>query len=355
MKKLLLTLTGVSTMMTALFAQASVDLSVCYGKGYTLSSTAAAPPFGATSYSWYENSDLLADKNEVSLSIPAGKPLGDYAYVRVAANEACPDGIASNTVTVMVNPVPAIHTASQTVNQGTPISTIIYTASNGAVISMTGSLPPGVTGTPSGASFTISGTPSATGTFGYALVSTLDACTSTATAVTITVVCGGDISTPAGAASTQMWCFGTQTWSDRIAATQSSCASAATLSTANPLPAQYKIYNDNGVDHYYYNWTCVNAAQNTLCPWPWRVPSQSDFNALYSFVSGLGSVLFNAWGYGGYATGSSMNDVSSSAYYWSSTEFSGDTNRAYLLYYTSGDLTVNDATKSNARQVRCVR
>jgi hypothetical protein len=184
MKKFIL-LTIMSIAAGTLLAQ---TLPVCYGKGYTLSSTADAPATGATSYSWYEDGDLLDGENEASLIVAAGKTVGDYAYVRVAANEACPDGVPSNTFTVTVNPVPAIHTASQTVAQGTPISTIIYTASAGATISMTGSLPPGVNGTPSGASFTISGTPWASGTFGYALTSTTEeGCTSAVTAGTITV------------------------------------------------------------------------------------------------------------------------------------------------------------------------
>jgi hypothetical protein len=85
----------------ALFAQA--DLSVCEGKGYTLNSTAANPPFGATSYQWYEDDILLTGKNAASLTIAAGaKTAGDYAYVRVAANADCPTGVPSNTYTVRV-------------------------------------------------------------------------------------------------------------------------------------------------------------------------------------------------------------------------------------------------------------
>jgi hypothetical protein len=85
----------------ALFAQ-PVDLQVCYGKGYTLQSTAAAPAIGATSYTWYEDGKLLDGKTASSLTIPAGKAAGAYAYVRVAANAECPTGVPSNTFTVRV-------------------------------------------------------------------------------------------------------------------------------------------------------------------------------------------------------------------------------------------------------------
>jgi hypothetical protein len=80
------------------------DLSVCYGKGYTLTSTADAPAIGATSYTWVEDGDLLTGENEASLTIVGGRTEGDYAYVRVAANAECPDGVASNTFTVRVYP-----------------------------------------------------------------------------------------------------------------------------------------------------------------------------------------------------------------------------------------------------------
>jgi hypothetical protein len=105
MKKLLLTLTGVSTMITALFAQVP-DLTVCEGKGYTLNSTAEAPPFGATSYTWYEDGEPLPDSNSASYTIQAGQAAGEYKYVRVASNAECPGGVPSNTFTVTVNPLP---------------------------------------------------------------------------------------------------------------------------------------------------------------------------------------------------------------------------------------------------------
>jgi hypothetical protein len=297
-------------------------------------------------YSWYEDGDLLDGENASSLTIAAGKALGTYAYWRMAANEDCPDGVASNSFTVTVNPVPAIHTASQTVNQGTPISTILYIASAGAVISMTGSLPPGVTSAVNGSSYTISGTPSGTGTFGYALTSTLDDCTSDVTAGTITVTCGGGMTKPPGAVSEQMWCFGTQTWSDRIAANQSSCASTATLSAANPPPAQYIVIGGR----HYYNWVCVNAATTTLCPYPWRVPSHSDFNALYT-SGGSGSALGSAWGYGGGVAGGSgsVSDVNTSASLWSATQ------SQRLWYSNTGSLSIYGESQTVGMQVRCVR
>jgi hypothetical protein len=106
-------------------------------------------------------------------------------------------GAVSAPAAITVNPVPTITLssgdASQAVIHGMAMTTIIYTASDDATISMTGSLPQGVTGAPNGSSYTISGTPAGTfgyaftGTFGYALTAAVNGCTGAA-AGTITVV-----------------------------------------------------------------------------------------------------------------------------------------------------------------------
>jgi hypothetical protein len=93
-------------MMSIAAGTALAQLEVCEGKGYTLNSTAAAPPFGATSYTWYEDSNPLPDSNSASYSIVGGRTEGEYKYVRVASNAACPGGVPSNTFTVTVNPQP---------------------------------------------------------------------------------------------------------------------------------------------------------------------------------------------------------------------------------------------------------
>jgi hypothetical protein len=100
MKKLLLTLTGVSMMMTALMAQAPADMEVCAGKGYTL--TNAKPAVGAEpiTYQWYENSSPIGSGTP-ALIVAEGRAVADnYTYVRVASNAACT--LSSNVYTVRV-------------------------------------------------------------------------------------------------------------------------------------------------------------------------------------------------------------------------------------------------------------
>jgi uncharacterized protein (TIGR02145 family) len=91
-----------------------------------------------------------------------------------------------------VNPIPKITLASGTaiqyVNQNTAATTTIYTATNSAIISRSGStFPNGLNGAANSSSYTISGTPSVTGAYGYSLTAAVGGCTSTAASGTITV------------------------------------------------------------------------------------------------------------------------------------------------------------------------
>jgi hypothetical protein len=123
-------------------------------------------------------------------------------YYAVATSAA---GCESSTmsVSVTIKPVPAITPvsgsgpANQIVDQNTAITAMTYTATNSAVISMSGNFPAGITGTPSGSSYTISGTPTAVGTFGYSLTATAaNGCISTAGgAFTVNIACPTSIPT----------------------------------------------------------------------------------------------------------------------------------------------------------------
>jgi hypothetical protein len=155
------------------------------------------------------------------------------------------------------------------------------------------------------------------------------------------------IDPPPYAASTQTWVYGSQIWSDRIVATPSNCTQTDNLSTSN----EYKVYDGR----YYYSWTCAYNNRNDFCPSPWRLPSLSDFRALNTNGLSFSLTLVDAWGYGGYAYGSSMYDVNSYAPYWSSTEDASNSGYAYGLWLFRVDLGVTVASKYNGQQVRCVK
>jgi hypothetical protein len=335
-------------------APAFAQLQVCANQGFSLVSAEPASGIEPITYEWYENSIPISNSSTASISIPAGKAeAGMYEYVRVARNAACE--LSSNTYTVEVVAIPIIvrsgGDASQTVTMSMAVSPITYTASNATSIFLSsGSLPPGVSGFPSGASFTISGTPSTTGTYNYSVTaSNAQGCTSAPSAGTITV---RPLTTPPCAASTQTWSIGSQTWSDRIVCAPSECASTSTFSNDYFTTVAQYMAHTNG--RYYYNWPCAKAASHTLCPEPWRVPLLTDFNTLLANTNS--EYMSSNWGYGGAIIPSGLISSDTVGEYWSTSECEewgeyggcvfryGATFTAISMYYSS-----------IGEQIRCVK
>jgi hypothetical protein len=161
----------------------------------------------------------------------------------------------------------------------------------------------------------------------------------------------GPFDAPSLAASTQIWTFDDQTWSDVIHCPE---CNKETFEYSFTEP-QCRSYTEEGKTWYYYNWKYVNANKNTLCPSPWRVPTESDFSTLISDTTITYSTLIDAWGYGGYALGTSLFEVDTDAFYWSST--ANGTNYAYNLGLDrSGNLDLASGNhKYYGFQVRCVK
>ncbi|MGX7667936.1 choice-of-anchor J domain-containing protein, partial [Flavobacterium pedocola] len=116
--------------------------------------------------------------------------LGTFTYTVTTTGGCAPDAIATGTITISsVSAIAlssAVGTDAQTVCQNTGITSITYAVSNATGATVTG-LPAGVTGTFAAGVFTISGAPTATGTFNYT-VTTSGGCAPDATATgTITV------------------------------------------------------------------------------------------------------------------------------------------------------------------------
>ena len=152
---------------------------VCQNAGAT-ALTVAATGLGL-SYKWYSNSSaansggtLISGATSSSYTPPTSSVGTRYYYVIVSGN--CGASVTSNVsgaVTVNSTSSAALSSALGTNNQtllndGTPITPITYGLVNisGASVS---ELPAGVTGTYSGSTFTISGTPSQVGTFNYSI------------------------------------------------------------------------------------------------------------------------------------------------------------------------------------------
>jgi hypothetical protein len=330
-------------------AQAPVDLEVCEGKGYTLTSTADATGTSPVTYQWYENDVAVPGANASSLTVATGRAeAGNYVYVRKASNAACIE-VPSNTFTVRVKPTPTISRsggdASQCVIQyTTPFTTIIYTASDDATITMTGSLPQGVTSAASGASFTISGTPTETGTFGYSLTAAVSGCTSTAAAGTIWV--HSWVTPPADAVTTQLWCIGPQLWSDRIVAHPSNCGETECFSTSQNQ-TQYRVSDDR----VYYSFRCASNNADLLCPPPWHIPARSESTTLFGYATPY--YLSNEWGYGGIAGACNISYADERAYYWTTSNWEYNV-YSYAIWYAT-NAGHNISPTYNGLQVRCVK
>jgi uncharacterized protein (TIGR02145 family) len=277
---------------------------------------------------------------------------------------------AAVTQSAAVNPLPTItlrsSTASPTVNQNAEMAAIVYSTTYSAVISLTGgNFPDGVTGNPSSSSYTISGTPSATGTFGYSLTATVAStgCTSTA-AGTITVNAAAGFTTSTGgpntAYTTTTWITGTgssaQTWSDRIVATPA-CSLVTSMTVGYYSASEYKVVDGRN----YYSWTCAYNNRTTLCPSSggWRVPTLSDFETLINNLGGdtpaARSAIEGAWALGGYTYDCCLSHEKTQALYHSVTSDGCSTNYEQSLRYGEGRLYVGCVGKGNGYQIRCVK
>jgi hypothetical protein len=324
---------------------------VCLGADVTL--TLSSSQIGWR-YQLYKNNIPVGSEKEGTgnaltfseASTAAGRL--SYTVQTVDATGAQCEIAVSNELAITVNIVPIIYhsggDASQTVNQNKAIAAMTYTASNAATISMTSSFPEGVTGKASGSFYTISGTPSATGTFGYSLTAAVGSCTSTAVAGTFTV----NVPTPPHAASTQTWTYGTLTWSDRIVATPVECKLTDDLSTTDVRAIEYRVYYDRA----YYTSGCLIAAQNALCPAPWRAPTMSDLASARD--QGLDKLIAD-WGWTDIARGRDVTDLDATGRIFSITYDIPNVTNAYVRWEIYREMTIAHTAEPCACEFRCVK
>lgn len=99
-----------------------------------------------------------------------------YSFTTTGAN--CAPITVNGTITVGGNPTISLTSGStnQTICVNTPMSNIVYSIGGSATGATVSGLPAGVSGTFSGGSFTISGTPTATGSFPYTVTTTGGPC-----------------------------------------------------------------------------------------------------------------------------------------------------------------------------------
>jgi len=114
---------------------------------------------------------------------------GTFNYTVSTTGGSCGTGTATGTITVNVLPTIVLSsgTASQTVVVNNAITAISYTVGGSATGAGATGLPAGVSGTFTGTTFTIVGTPTATGTYVYTVTTTGGSCGGATATGTITV------------------------------------------------------------------------------------------------------------------------------------------------------------------------
>ncbi|OFY85709.1 MAG: hypothetical protein A3F72_12220 [Bacteroidetes bacterium RIFCSPLOWO2_12_FULL_35_15] len=137
---------------------------------------------------------------------------GTFNYT-VTTTGTCTQATALGTITVTPNATitltSAVGTNAQTICLTSPVTTITYTVGGGGTGAGVTGLPAGVTGSFAGSTFTISGTPTATGTFNY-VVTTTGTCTQVTALGTIIVNPNATITlTSAIATTAQTLCVST--------------------------------------------------------------------------------------------------------------------------------------------------
>ncbi len=183
---------GVQTLSNPSLSSTLTPAAICSGSIFTYT------PTGGSTYSWsravvsgisQSASSGTGNVSEVLTNTLTSPINVTYTYTTTANN--C-SGVSQNVV-VTVNPSAAIALTSAvgTDNSQTPcintaITPITYTVSGGATSATVTALPTGVTGVFSGATFSISGTPSVVGTFNFT-VGTTGTCTQTLSIGSITV------------------------------------------------------------------------------------------------------------------------------------------------------------------------
>jgi hypothetical protein len=344
--------------------------TVCQGTNVVFRASGTA---GST-YTWLGAAGTVSGTGNCSYTVSgataSAKSVSAYASL-TSSGTTCQSGNAA-TVTATVKPVPTISrvdtrgAASQSVKLTAAITAIVYTATNSATISRTGGgFPAGVSNTATGSSFTISGTPSAAGTFSYSLTAAVGGCTSSAATGTLTV-----LSAPPGAASTYIWVIDSQFWSAPLQKAQAGCTATTDFDSTNPpTVALYRSSNLYEGSGYLYNGKCVVDYATQLCPSPWRVPTRNDFIALDKALGGNGETrtgidvawinakYISLWGaaYGGVIEETVWSGYGAQAWYWSATDIGAPRANWILTIGPGGYVRPSVGyVLMGAIQVRCV-
>ena len=137
-------------------------------------------------------------------------------------------------------------------------------------------------------------------------------------------------------------------------------SSSSSWSTTNSDDNLQYINGTGGTydSHSYYSY---GAAQK-VCPKGWRLPTDSEYANIATFMGGdtssgstkIRSTPYN-FVYGGYFTSSGWNSVGSDGTYWSSTQYSDNSTKGDILGFRSSVLLTSHYDKNYGSSVRCIK
>ncbi|HRH58513.1 MAG TPA: peptidoglycan DD-metalloendopeptidase family protein, partial [Chitinophagales bacterium] len=181
---------NIVTSPTATASFTASDTVVCLGGTLTFTNTSTASSGSPDSVRWTIGGGTPGTSNSTTTVTPTFNSVGNFTVSLIAYKGGTPSVAATKAIRVKPNAAIALTSAggtnAQTKCVGTAITNITYSVTGGGTGAGVTGLPAGVTGSFSGGTFTISGTPSATGTFTYT-VTTTGTCTQATATGTITV------------------------------------------------------------------------------------------------------------------------------------------------------------------------
>ncbi|MDR0729979.1 MAG: hypothetical protein LBF19_07670 [Prevotellaceae bacterium] len=343
-------------------------------------SSAAIPFTGVAGYSYQLQDNMLQGVGASTfgaglLTLPFA---ASGTYTVVVTDDATGCTAVSNAQEATVEAAPniilssAVTTTSQTVAKGTAITPVQYTTTNATGATLTGQ-PSGVSGSWTSNVYTISGTPTVTGTFNYTVTTTnSNGCPNATATGTITVNLAVIGCIPAslnlgtvGFSSTTTYSRNGLIISSPVTATycNNRCGSFDGDS-GNDFKADCAWIVSAGTAGFLgrlFSWCMVMQYADQLCPSPWRVPTKEDHCRLVNGDPGICTTLSESFNgkygyfYTGYASSSGCYSYMK-GYYWSSTE--NNDSSAYCLYFDfASGRTIPQTTRSKAygHGLRCVR
>jgi uncharacterized protein (TIGR02145 family) len=345
--------------------------------------TATGLPTGVTA-AWASNTITIS-------GTPSGT--GTFNYTIPLTGTSCSAVNATGTITVTAACAAGAASSTPTLNVNTVMTNITHTTTSATGIGTATGLPTGVTAAWASNTITISGTPTATGTFNYTIPLTGTSCNAVNATGTITVaaafICGQNEIYDIDGNFYNTVLIGNQCWTQQNLRVSkyndgSSIINSTDLGTwsSQRNGAWVYLYNNNSAIGYgkIYNWYAVSDSRG-LCPIGWREPSDGDWTTLINYLGGSsiaggklkisGTTFWNDPNVGadnssGFSAigGGILNldspffsGVGGNAFYWSKGGDSGDIGNGnnLILYQYGIQVTQSYQDKRSGAWVRCLK